>query len=146
MDASNRISLAALAVSPVSLLISLGRDGARPAVPVSRNLSTMVGFDEYEVRVSNAGAGAMFDVGLTMDGCDRPARIPRLESGGVWTVVMDFGVDDGDWREPEEEPGPLPDYVGRATLRYRAMPFPRWRRRRVWRSAALARHHGPMRI
>lgn len=68
---------------------------------------------------------------------------PRIESGGVWTIRRTFGETAGELGEPDDEVRPLPKTVGRATIRYRILPFTFIPRRRRFRPSDYDRHHGP---
>lgn len=137
------MALAALIVSLISLLVSLPRGGARPRISLSRDFGMDAGENEFEIMVSNGGADAMFDVTLEFDGGEKPARTPRIESGGVWTLRRTFGETAGELREPDDEVRPLPKTVGRATIRYRTLPFTFIPRRRRFRPSDYDRRQGP---
>ncbi|KAA8826977.1 hypothetical protein [Bifidobacterium myosotis] len=130
------LSMAALAVSILSLAVSIGRDSPRPSVSVSQDVSDEDGRHVRVLRVANAGVGAMFDLRLESSASVTPSALPRLDSGGVWEASMSYGRADGGIRLAEDDPAaavaePLDPGMPDIVIRYRTAPFQRARRLRV---------------
>lgn len=142
MSEADPIAVCSLLISVAALAVALGRDRARPVFSLSQDASSQTGVGAVELRVSNAGYGAMTDLRFESAATVTPRRVPRLESGGTVTVLVSWGEwaeDEWQWPdEGEDGPSPLPG-LPRLTLRYRTAPFGRSHRMRV-RPAHAERH------